>query len=202
MASYIRIESNNIKKVLQNTFNHCSGHVYPLITVDKHVCVLLGHNAKYNNVASFGGFSEQYEGSETKESLLDTILREYTEESLGCITDEETMKQKLFESSALITRESPKGHHYTAFSFIDGLNVDFVKANENFKHIRENSINDLTKGQLENDQLVCVPLENIKKSDTGEMANLTVNDIFGKDVSIRGINLPAYRWLLSSGFVS
>ena len=201
-VSYERIPFNQIRKTLETTFDHCSGHVYPLLKLDDQLCVLVGHNAKYGNVASFGGFSEQYEGSQDKESLLETILREYEEESLECVTDRETLKNKIFEKSALITRKSPKGCHYTIFCFFDNLNIDPSIINQKFKEKRNDPNLTLTKGQLENDYVVCIPLNNIKEQDKGLMNDLTTSDFNDNEITIRSINMPAYRWLLSSDFLN
>ena len=197
--NYTRITYQNIKNVLRTTFDHCSGHVYPLVKRDTKFFVVLGHNSKFKNVASFGGFSEQYEGSDTKESLLETITREYKEESLGCITDKKTMKQKLLETNALVTRQSQKGHHYTAFCFLE--NFDFNDACSKFNQIRKDPNSNLMIGQLENDYLVLVPLENIKKDVVDNPPNLTTSDHLGNQVTVRDINVPVYKWLFSSDFL-
>lgn len=204
---YARITADSIKKVFETTVDHCSGHVYPLITMEGQLCVILGHNAKYGNVASFGGFSEQHENkSANKESLLETILREYAEESLGCITTKDEMREKLFNSCALITRRSPKGQHYTAFCNVDDLGFDYQKANDKFKQIRSDPNSNLTEGEKENDYIVCVPLDGIKKNDIkcdeAPHENVVTKDYTGQEVTIRGINMPAYRWLFSSDFYS
>ena len=170
-----------------NTKSHITGHVY-LITND---CVILGHNEKHNNVASFGGFNEE------GETLLETLQREFQEESLYCLFDNNTL-EKYLRNAKVITRLSPKGRHYTFFAWINDITFDIKEININFKKALANP--NLTDSQKENNYLVMVKLTDIQKVITnGSTDDIIVKNHFGDDeLRIRNINIPAYNFFFAN----
>jgi hypothetical protein len=182
--SYTTIETEHIPAILINTYDHCTGHVYLIFKNDQNKYeIILGHNEIHDNLASFGGFKN------SGESLLQTICREYAEESLECIFPEDDLVNHLMHNSVMITRKSDKGQHYTIFCNVTGLKLDRKSIQVQFKNKRTNP--DLTKDQKENDNIVFVSLDNIQQSVDG-----SVIDCDGNIQKIRNINMPAYNWFL------
>lgn len=169
-----------------NTTGHSTGHVYLIYkNKDESYNIILGHNEKYDNLASFGGFSEE------GETLLQTICREFDEEALGCIFSEETLISLLQNHSVMITRKSVKGQHYTVFCNATGLEFDESKINGDFLIRRQNP--ELTVCQKENDYIVVVSLAEIEQNLMIDNKDV-VMDSNGKVQRIRDINIPAYKW--------
>jgi inhibitor of KinA sporulation pathway (predicted exonuclease) len=191
--TYTEITGADISETLLNTTTHCTGHVYQIFKVQDKPFVLLGHNEKHNNIASFGGFKEK----DVPETLLGTIIREHREETLGCVLSDEELSKLLLTESKLITRSSVKGQHYTTFIEVSSdINLD--EANRKFKERLNNP--ELTEDERENDYLVLVSLDTIRDAVvtnpvTGPI--VLVKDINGVQNEIRDINVPAYKWLLS-----
>lgn len=181
-------DPTEIAKILNST-GHCTGHVYLIFKDEnKHDSthnIILGHNEKHDNLASFGGFSEE------GETLLQTICREFAEEALGCIFTEETLIDLVHNYSVMITRKSVKGQHYTVFCNVSGLEFNESVINDHFLLERQNPY--LTECQKENDYLVVVPLVEIEQKLMIDNSNL-VTDSNGKLQKIRDINVPAYKW--------
>ena len=178
--NYIQIPNNEISKVLTNTFDHYSGHVIICCEYQEELHIILGHNKEYNNVATFGGLSDN------NENLLSTIIREYSEESLDCVlSKDEIINKLLLTPIALIKRTSSKGTHYHIFITVCG---NFNKMREQFKQklINEN----LTKDQLENDNLVLVPFANIVKINN----DTNIKDFENNNVILRLVILDAFIW--------
>lgn len=185
---YTKIATEATKDILCLTQNHCSGHIRLFFKQDdKHLITILGHNEKYDNVTSFGGFADP------NETLLDTLLREYMEESLGAVTTEQMMKDLLLKECTIIHRKSNKGDHYTVFCIIDNISFDIKTIRTKFKH--ERSKPNLNSGQKENDDIVFVGLDTITNAFGENLsADVIVENTERNKVTIRGINMPAYKW--------
>src|SRR5437763_681911 len=102
------VQYTKVIPLILPTSDHCTGHVYLITKHNDMLCVIVGHNTLHNNAASLGGFKK---GSET---LLETIYREFSEETLDCLMPTVDLGRRL-EHSTIITRRSDKGQHYTAF---------------------------------------------------------------------------------------
>ena len=189
--TYTKIFKELVQQTLENICNHCSGHIRLFFLMDGEYYTILGHNEKYDNVTSFGGFSDP------SETLIQTLIREYMEESLGSVTTAEEMEQLLLQKCVVIHRESAKGHHYTIFCNFADRKFDIGTIRKNFKQKRNQP--DLSPGQKENDDIVIVSLKAIKNAiSTDETADVYVNDTDCRTVKIRGINLPAYKWFIDT----
>jgi ADP-ribose pyrophosphatase YjhB (NUDIX family) len=190
--TYTEIDKIKILDTLSGT-EHCTGHVYLILKHCGEPHVLLGHNAEHNNICSFGGFSDN------GESLLNTILREHQEETLGCACSQEKLAVLLSYKSRMITRKSPKGQHYTAFTEVpeDFSDIDIDDSNMKLTEKLKNP--DLTECEKENDYLVLVPLNTIRAALENHKPGqkLLVKDTKGVENEIRDINIPAYRWYFS-----
>lgn len=187
--SYTKIDKSEISNVLTKTNDHHTGHVYLL---DSNRNLILGHNKKYDNVCSFGGFSE------VGETLLDTIIREFKEESLECVFPAGDLKKLLLEDSIIITRNRDGKQFYTAFCNVKNYKFNLEEINKNFTQALTNP--DLKAGQKENDRIVIVNLDTIAnaiKLNPGAK-QIVVPDITNNNCNIRDINIPAYQWFIQS----
>jgi len=163
---------------------HSTGHVY-IITKNRNV--ILGHDKKYDHIGSFGGFGDP------DETLLQTILREWDEESHGSIMDKETLV-KYLKTGKIIMHSSPKGQHYTFFCKIDDLEFDIKDINTKFA----DSISkpDLKEDQLEHDYIVMVSLDDIKEALA--KGDDKIKNSFGKVEKIRNINISCYNFFFAN----
>jgi hypothetical protein len=185
---YTVIPQEKIKETLLNTYDHFTGHVYLLYKTYVDM-VVLGHNKKHDNVASFGGFAE------VKENLLETIRREFREESRGTVLTEEKLIEILQNKSVMITRTLKGKQYYTLFCMADQLLDDMKTIQKNFQEKQKEP--GLTDGEKENDNIVFIPIENIKQNiDKIEL----ITDIDGKPQKIREINIPAYKCFFDQGY--
>jgi len=175
-----------------STTNHRTGHVHLYITREGRRYAILGHNREHDNLAVLGGFSN------AGETLLETIQREFMEESLGCIFDTGTIKGYL-ESGTVYTRTSSMGQHYTVVCDIGECLIDIDEVNAKFRHALKDP--NLTADQRENDFLVMVPLDEIGSAIEGNDSDVLVQvNLDGKDMNlrIRNINIPGYKFVLSN----
>lgn len=185
---YTQIAESNTNNILCSAKNHCSGHIRLFFEQNGLFYTILGHNEKYDNVTSFGGFADP------GETLLDTLLREYMEESLGSITTETTMRNLLLDKCTLIHRRSVKGDHYTVFCMLNYV-PDIKTIRENFKTARSGP--NLNSGQKENDDIVFVSLDVIVSAFSENIEiDVCVKNSENNLVKIRGINMPAYKWFV------
>jgi hypothetical protein len=185
--------------VLDGT-DHCTGHVYLFTIYNEMIHVILGHNKKHNNCASFGGFANP------NETLRETICREFSEETLDCVMSTSDLITCL-SNCMIITRTSSKGKHFTIFCN-SGKIFDFSKISSDFVNALQNP--NLTQDQQENDYLTMVPLVNIINAfnlndvsvisggfqTATDFSNFIVKDYKNNDVKIRDINVPAYKWII------
>jgi len=172
--------------------DHCSIHVR-LFWIDKDgkLVTALGHNEKYDNGTSFGGFGE------SGETLLETLLREYMEESLGSLTTDQKLKEYLLDDCTIVRRTSIKGDHYTVFCTIKDTMFDIDVTRSIFK--QERAKPDLNEGQKENDDIVFVSLDEISNAFGENLsADVNVKTTEGQTIKIRGINMPAYKWFVDT----
>lgn len=193
---YTRIAKEDIARVLSETIDFFSGHIY-LIT---NGYVIVGHNRKHDNIAALGGLGDP------NETLLMAILREYLEESLGCLfskdalnklgfdTEIDFIKHVLLNCNMLITRKSSKGHHYSAFCDISHIPFDIKEVEQRFIIASANP--DLKDAQKENDMIVMVALDDIK--ETLQNGRWNVKDSNGIERTIRDVNGPPYDYLLKN----
>ena len=174
-----------------STRNHCTGHVYLL---DINSYMILGHNLNHDNVCSFGGFSNP------EETLMETIIREFREETLDCVLPHNVLEKLLLEKSVIITRRSVKGQHYTVFCNAKDHYFDPEKINREFKNALTDAF--LTIDQKENDRIVMVKLDVIadviQTNENTSTKIIVVPDITNSDCNIRDINVPAYQWFIRS----
>lgn len=185
--SYTQLTCNY--ELLTTTRNHITGHVYLIFRDDQgNYQVILGHNEKHDNVASFGGFSEE------GENLLQTICREYSEETLDCILSLDDLISALATKSVVITRKSPKGHHFTVFCNVTGLSFNLKTIQSNFKEKLNQP--DIKSCQQENDNIVVVNLKDIENAIREN--NYVVKDFDFHNQKIRDINVPAYKWFVNA----
>lgn len=169
-----------------NTTSHITGHVY-LIT---NGYVILGHNRHHNHIDSFGGYSEE------GETLLETVKREFQEESLECIFNNETLEKYLWKSQ-IIMRKSDKGEHYSIFAKIDDISFDINSINISFKQAFTNP--NLTEFQKEHDYIVMVLLSDIHSGIIDNHTDVFVKDPFGDEYfKIRPINIVSYIFLFAN----
>lgn len=178
------IQYTEVNQDALNINHHVTGHVYLFANIDGKVCVLLGHNKDHDNVASFGGFSD---GNET---VRETILREFQEETLGALMSLELLSSFL-DKGRIITRQSQKGHHFTVFCQIGPFKMDGV--NEKFKIALQNP--DLKEDERENDYLVALGLEKIQEAVKNSPNE---KEVYVDGFHIRDINVPVYRWIFSN----
>ena len=187
---YTKIYRNNVSDILLKTRDHCTGHVY-LLNINRNL--ILGHNEKHDNVCSFGGFRN------SGETLMETITREFREETLDCVLPYDVLEKMLLEKSVIITRTSIKGQHYTVFCNADDHDFDLEKINHKFKNALTDP--DLTPDQMENDQIVMVNLDVVAdaiRQNESSTKIIVVPDITNSDCKIRDINVPAYKWFIES----
>lgn len=181
---YTRIPSNDVKKVLLETIDHVTADVYLL---DGNSNFILAHNKKYDNVCSFCGFKNG------AESLIDTIIRGYRDESLDCVYDYVELKTFMLTNSVVITGTSASGKHFTVFCKIN-YEFDQKQINTMFTEALENPW--LLECQEENDKIVKIKMETILEAINNQ--TLIVTDEDNIEYKIRDINVPAISWYLSN----
>lgn len=181
------IKYEEVTPAALNLTNHITGHVYLFVKIGEKDFVILGHNEDHDNVASFGGFIER---GEPKETVRQTILREFQEETLGVLMNSEVLSSFL-QQGRIITRQSPKGHHFTVFCQIGNFNIDGM--NNRFVTIRQNQ--KLTEAERENDYLVALEVEKIK-----EAIERAPNDkeVYVDGIHLRDINVAVFKWFFSN----
>jgi len=191
--SYTKIPEEFVKETLLNTYDHHTGHIRLFFTKNDKLITISGQNAKYKNIAAFGGFSEP------GENLMQTLIREYMEESLGAVTSAEVMEQKLLEHCIIIKRITDNKTYYTVFCNFENSNFDLEIIRQKFKE--ERNKDNLTPGQLENDDIVFVDFDEIEKgfNPDNEVADVFVKNSLGETGKIRGITMPAYVWFIKNG---
>jgi len=187
------IQCIRVPNIVFNTKKHCSGHVFLCFTINDIKYVVLGHNDKNNYVASFGGFSDP------GETLFETILREFAEESLECIFDKDTLK-KYLKKGIIIVHESPRGYHYSVFCDIHDIVPNIETINIAFRKKLKNP--NLLKCQKENNFIVMLSLAEIKKciDDSDDDNNVIIKtNLFETDIylKIRSINVPSFKFMFS-----
>lgn len=171
---YIIVNNNII-----DTTTHITGHVF---IITKHNEVILGHNKYFDYIASFGGYKDH------NETLLDTILREWNEETHECIINSEQLV-KYINKSKIIMNHTEKGDHYTCFCKIDDMEFDINIINKYFTQAISQPI--LKEDQLENDYMVMISLDDIMMSLS--KGDDKVKNHFGKYEKIRKTNISYYK---------
>lgn len=204
---YAQINSLEIKEIFNTNHLHHSAHIYlffeDIIENNKKLFFIQGHNKEHNNIDSFGGFRDDKD-----KSLLETILREFSEETLDCICDGNILTKFIFEKSIIITRQ-PIGQinnnqiRYIIFCNITDLGIKYENIHNIFESFIKKSQNiNLTESQKENDYLVCIDIDDIMKSldDYSEFPkNKKVIVYFnGKQEEIRNGNLRSWQWFIKS----
>lgn len=186
------IQYTKVDTSILNTKDHCTGHVYLMSKYNNCYYVVMGHNKLRNYCTSFGGFKNS-----SSETLMDTICREFSEETLNCLINNHDLK-KYLSKSTIITRKSPKGQHYISFSIIPNAIFDIKKIDTNFKQLLKNP--NLTTDEQENDYLTLIPLVNIQNA---LMKKININDFIVKDylnhdVKIRDISVTVFEWIFDN----
>ncbi|QKF93481.1 NUDIX domain-containing protein [Fadolivirus algeromassiliense] len=162
---------------------HITGHVF-IITKNKNI--ILGHNKIFDYIASFGGYKDD------NETLLETILREWTEETHESIMDKKTLFTYL-KNAKCIMNQTEKGVHYTFFCEIDDIEFDMDMINNKLN--KALCIPNLKEDQLENDYITLVSLDDIKFALL--KGDYKIKNHLGKYETIRNSNILYYKIYLS-----
>lgn len=182
LTSCIRISPFRVAHVLKYTKSHDTGHVF---LFDKNNNLVLG--SSNNNISSFGGYKD------ANEVLIDTIVREYREETLDCVYDYKLLQKQILSKSIVIIRKSFKGSHYTVFCKIDNHEFNSKQINKCFKLKLCPELPDEYK---EHDRISVVNLNTI--IDAIRQNTYIVTDTDNKFYTIRSTNILEYQWLISS----
>lgn len=187
------IQYTVVDNAVLDTTDHHTGHAYLFTAYNGTAHVILGHNKKHNNCASFGGFANP------NETLQETICREFSEETLDCVMPISDLINCL-SNGIIITRTSSRGKHFTIFCNPEKT-FDFSKINNDFQDASQNP--NLTPDQKENDYLTMVPvtaiatmLSQYEVLGSTDFSNFIVKDHMNTDVKIRDINVSAYKWII------
>ena len=142
--------------------------------------IIFGKNAKYGNITSFGGYREE------GETLLETTVREFMEETLGVLCSEDKIREHLLNYSYVLKKITPKGICYNSFVFID---VNFRECVEKFETKLKEEWDTLPKEMKENSTLVAVdiglPLHKARAAT--DINNIIIPDINGREHKLRSI---------------
>lgn len=155
--------------------NHTSAHIY---LIHKHH-IILGYNARYNILASIGGYKDK------SENLIQTISREYEEETLNAITPTEQLNYFITNSSICISDNL----RYSIFCNISNLELNYNTISHNFKRLALNP--NLTSYQKEYDDIITLPLLDIYTSIKDESYQVL-------NMNIRKENIDIYRWYFNN----
>lgn len=195
-------------KNMQTTsiMGHASAHIVVVNNLAQKKYIIFGQNKKYKNLAHFGGLPNN------SETVIETAVREFQEESLNSIMDSDTLYSKL--QNPLVTRvsfaQSVRDESYLDhYCFFLETSFDFNVAADKFLINREDP--ELTIDQQENKNLVSVPLSNIEQSiqhllnaDPNEITfdkvqNIYVNDINNEPYLLRSYSIfPLLFWIRST----
>lgn len=140
-----------------STKNHSSSHIF---AIDEKKNFIFGQNKKYKNLAHFGGFPNP------DETVMETAIREFQEESLNSIIDTQKLHNLLQDphftkvSFAQSIKNNVYSNHYCFF--LRSHDFDFNSAESQFSINRENP--HLSIDQQENQCLVTIPHRNIYDS--------------------------------------
>lgn len=195
---YIQVDSSVL-----NTTEHCTGHIYLYTKYNGINHFIIGHNKEHNNGASLGGFKKLFNHLKIQETLLETICREFSEETLDCLFSKDKTNDLInyLTKGIFTTRKSEKGQHYVVFCDATNMVFDMEKINIEFKQ----KLNDpnLTPDQQENDYLTMVSFDNIKTAlhnneSNKSSDNIIVKDHANVDIKIRNVCIPAFKWILTS----
>lgn len=163
--------------------------VYVFSKIDGKLCIIFGKNAKYNNITGYGGYCND------GETVLDTAIREFMEESLEQLCDAETARNMFLQSAFILKKEVPKKG--TSYNFLINLEVDFRKCKQSFEERLEREGDELPKDWKENATLVAVTLDELfeKVPNAENIKEMYVEDIDGDTQHLRFICHGTLKWL-------
>lgn len=186
---------------------HASAHIVIINNDDNNIekNIIFGQNKKYKNLAHFGGLPNP------SETVIETAVREFQEESLNSIMDSETLRSKLenpIASKISFAQSVRRDLYVDHYCFFLETKFDFDGAADQFIVNRQNL--ELTIDQQENEKLISVPLSNLKQSinhlliaDPDQITfdsvqNIYVNDVKNNSYLLRSYSIfPLIFWLKS-----
>jgi hypothetical protein len=137
------------------TTDFASVAVYLSVEVAGEPCLILGKNAKYDNLSAFGGLPEK------GETLRETCYREFAEETLRSFAPDWMSRTLTREGSRVWKRP---GNRYVCHAHVTGDFLLFIEARARFHRYYERFKDQLTAGESENNDLVALSLKAIKES--------------------------------------
>jgi hypothetical protein len=179
---------------------------------DENDKLIYGLNAEHNNIASFGGLRNKKPDGQD-ENVLETVLREFSEETLDVICTKEKITKLLKEcinehnthfdlTTSVIKEEPSKGKfHWNFFVNAKESDIDIVDCQRKFKEKLEEQEQNLSSDQKENKELVVVQFDEVERkilAATGkgfvtDMKNIHVNDVNGRSLHLRDACVPALK---------
>lgn len=154
----------SIESVDWDTKNFASVATYLSIEVGGKHCLMFGKNAKYGNLSAFGGLPEE------GETLFQTCHREFNEETLNAFTPR--LEGDLCKEELTRIWQRP-GNRYVFHTFVPNDYDCFDIIRKRFHEYMETFKDNLTPGERENNDLVVLSLEDIKKSAS---SNIDINN--------------------------
>ena len=168
--------------VLSET-NFVAAAVWIFGKINGQVHCILGYNAKHKNVTAFGGWREK------EETVLETVLRETKEETLGLLLSE---PKEALSKALICEKETPKGRTILFFVMLPSLHWEKTKKLflEKLKQQNEDAYK-------ENSKLVAVPYKTMLQlaKVTPLDQDLLVPDETGEKYQLRRFSVSTLQWL-------
>lgn len=133
--------------------DHASSHIFVMDGKN----FIFGRNRKYQNLAHFGGLPD------INETVVDTAIREFQEESLNTIVQTERLQELIKDpscSKVSFAQSFRNGKYSDHYCFFLSSHFDFDGSKSLFESLCLNP--DLTVDQKENDKLIIVPYSHIE----------------------------------------
>lgn len=181
----------------QSTEDYASA-VYIMAKIDDKLHVLMGHNAKHDNICPFGGISDKGESS------IETIMRETIEETCGVFVYSNDQMEEMLKSGSIntithkwddleskildnpLTLQSMIGESKRLTKVFVLMDLDLTKLKELDKRYEMFKDNEAMKDWIENDRLILVSLDELmEKLPESHRDKYIVQDIDGNDCLCR-----------------
>lgn len=168
-------ENGNRAEFLQRT-DHYSAHV-ALWTYDNVLRLIVGITRSSNQLTTFGGKAD------VGETVCETAIREFQEETLGSIYTEGELRSILTSSPDVISfcRISGVGKHYNFYVFVDALPTNFAACEAEYAKRINDPVYTPSEDYMEIARLTELPFNNIMT----ELEAGIITDVYGNRYEIR-----------------
>lgn len=195
MASKKEEYYTNLSKLeeLRTAFNskgHRSGHIIVLVNVNRYGCVLMGKHRTHSHAEMFGGYAQE------DETLKETVLREFSQQTLDCImTSQELEAHLMSQTSMILMHESRKGRRYIVV-FETKKHLSSMKECQEMFLLKSKSLDSARAEQQKYSSLIAVLWYNFSEDDRRDGKNMQTTDTDNNPVSVSSVQMPAFRRMI------